>query len=522
MSTWSGWATEAGCNGVKTRTRSIVQQNNRCGEPCKGALKETAKATLPDSCSNPNQDCKLSEWEPWSTCEDRFDQAWTIKHFLIHSHGNGSGCNGTKNMTKACGTKATVVNCSFADWGTWTKCSKTCGGGHQSRYRRFKHKSTFLGTPCTGAMNNFQVCSTGSCPDPRPCTWGEWTQWAGCDATDQYQMVRRRNIEEPPAGTSQLPCNGTTRETRGCNYDSSKVPTACTLGDWSAYGPCTKSCEGGQKSRYRVMLMPPKNGGTCPTQDLIETVECNQIPCTPNVCVYTDWADWEACSQPCGPGTKRRARSVNDALTKPEEGGCTGSLKEIVACETKPCQVDDCKWALWQDWSGCTASCGGGTMRRNRFIQVAPQNGGKMCMNETKAEVKPCNTQTCMTGCISGAWNDWSVWSQCSKSCGGAYQSRKRTVKVAANWCGEPVQGKFDEFRMCQDPANPPCEEPVDCKLSDWTEWGACSGSCFGIRERHRTIQQFPQRPPNRTIAVPRAGHERLSGVLNSNSKYRD
>jgi hypothetical protein len=41
---------------------------------------------------------------------------------------------------------------------------------------------------------------------------------------------------------------------------------------------------------------------------------------------------------------------------------------------------------------------------------------------------------------------------------------------------------------------NPPqlCGTAVDCELSDWSEWDACSCSCNGIRQRSRHIEQYP------------------------------
>merc|ERR1719491_1410194 len=44
-------------------------------------------------------------------------------------------------------------------------------------------------------MNNFEVCNSQACAAPLPCKWTDWVDWAGCDITDQYQMVRRRSME---------------------------------------------------------------------------------------------------------------------------------------------------------------------------------------------------------------------------------------------------------------------------------------------------------------------------------------
>jgi hypothetical protein len=52
----------------------------------------------------------------------------------------------------------------------------------------------------------------------------------------------------------------------------------CALAEWGAWGLCSASCNGGKQSRYREVMVHPKNGGLpCgPTNDL---AECNSIPC---------------------------------------------------------------------------------------------------------------------------------------------------------------------------------------------------------------------------------------------------
>jgi hypothetical protein len=55
------------CEGLRERHRSILVQNNYCGQPCTGAKVETV-ACLPE-CHKPEKDCELSEWSEWTKCD---------------------------------------------------------------------------------------------------------------------------------------------------------------------------------------------------------------------------------------------------------------------------------------------------------------------------------------------------------------------------------------------------------------------------------------------------------------------
>ena len=70
----------------------------------------------------------------------------------------------------------------------------------------------------------------------------------------------------------------------------------------------------------------------------------------------------------------------------------------------------------------CDVQCGGGTQLRHRTVQSGSHYGGEACPSLT--EKRACNTQCCPVQCIV---SDWSVYDQCTQSCGGGEQSRTRT-----------------------------------------------------------------------------------------------
>ena len=56
-----------------------------------------------------------------------------------------------------------VINCVWGDWGRYTSCSKSCGGGTQTR-TRVKTTEEQNGGSCAGGTLEVNDCNTDSCP----------------------------------------------------------------------------------------------------------------------------------------------------------------------------------------------------------------------------------------------------------------------------------------------------------------------------------------------------------------------
>ena len=55
-------------------------------------------------------------------------------------------------------------------------------------------------------------------------------------------------------------------------------------------------------------------------------------------------------------------------------------------------------WTSWQEWGGCTVSCGGGIQNRHRLcLNPTPMHGGLPCsMDGSKnVELRTCNVNMC-------------------------------------------------------------------------------------------------------------------------------
>ncbi|XP_027145831.1 hemicentin-1 [Larimichthys crocea] len=194
---------------------------------------------------------------------------------------------------------------------------------------------------------------------------------------------------------------------------------------------------------------------------------------------YSEWAEWDPCSVSCGVGSQKRLRQCNNPL--PANGGhhCAGSDTETRSCQGKPCPVDG-NWSEWSLWEECSRTCGQGNRTRVRTCSNPPaQHGGRPC--EGKAvEVIMCSVRPCP---VAGNWGSWLPWSPCSETCGKGMQSRIRLCNnPPPAFDGLQCEGSDTQTQVCKER---PC--PVDGKWSSWVSWGACSVSCGGgTRQRTR------------------------------------
>lgn len=111
--------------------------------------------------------------------------------------------------------------------------------------------------------------------------------------------------------------------------------------------------------------------------------------------------------------------------------------------------------------------------------------GGQVCPSlDERTEERECNTEPCPIDCKMSEWADWG---DCSATCGEGKQFRRRTVVTEPLWEGLPCESNT-QMRDCKIK-----ECPVDCKFSDWSGWSGCSTTCgVGEQVRTRSVTVFP------------------------------
>ena len=163
----------------------------------------------------------------------------------------------------------------------------------------------------------------------------------------------------------------------------------CILSEWGPWSACSNPCNGGRKTRSRLVLVSAQNGGAecAPTS---ETVACNSDHCNQD-CEFTAYSIWGDCSVSCGGGVQQRSREI---VHHASASGvpCPAELVETRPCNPDPCG-EDCQVTGWSDWQDCTATCGGGVSTRLRFVVRNGTASGEPCPH--LKESRPCGTDPC-------------------------------------------------------------------------------------------------------------------------------
>jgi len=360
---------------------------------------------------------------------------------------------------------------------------------------------------CEGQQSEMKTCNQEACYVAPKCAavdgmWGDWGEWSDCHCTGISERHREVLVHMECGGA---PLKGPTSELKGCEIECDETfPVDCKFAEWGEWSFCDKDCGVGQQFRERMVESAAINCGKACKGETKETKECNVHRCyVANDCLPTDWEDWTPCSVTCDGGQQMRSRKILRQATG-EGAGCDFDLEETRPCHETCCdgiQQFDCKFAEWQDWGACSASCDGGTRMRQRHLAQLPHHGGKKCEDTDMAETEPCGQRACNpiepTDAVWGQWGDWSVDGTiesafCTVSCGGGFQQRVRSIAVQAADGGQPANGPESEFQKCAEDECP--SEAQNCEFSFWTEWGDCSAPVNGVRSRTRSIAVYSRK----------------------------
>merc|ERR1719316_135914 len=182
-----------------------------------------------------------------------------------------------KEIFKMSDLTALVSDCEVSDW-VPGECTVTCGGGMQQLNRSISILPAYGGAACP-PLSMDRVCNDFPCPVD--CEVGTWSGWSTCsaDCGGGVQQRTRSVITVPQHGGVRC---GETTETEPCNMQS--CDRDCELADWTAWGPCSKECDGGLTERFRHVSEPAHGHGTCPeslSEERSEFMECNTQLCIP-------------------------------------------------------------------------------------------------------------------------------------------------------------------------------------------------------------------------------------------------
>ena len=112
------------------------------------------------------------------------------------------------------------VDGGWTEFGAWSTCSATCGGGSQSRQRTCTNPAPQNGgLDCQGEAEEVRSCNTHPCPVDGG--WTEFGAWSTCSATcGGGSQSRQRTCTNPAPQNGGLDCQGEAEEVRSCNTQS--------------------------------------------------------------------------------------------------------------------------------------------------------------------------------------------------------------------------------------------------------------------------------------------------------------
>ncbi|TKS73000.1 Spondin-1 F-spondin [Collichthys lucidus] len=346
----------------------------------------------------------------------------------------------------------TPETCIYSGWSPWSACSSaTCDKGRRMRQRMLKAQLD-LSVPCPHTQD-FQPCMGPGCSleEPSTCMMSEWISWSACSVSCGMGMrSRERYVKQYPEDGSL--CQLNTEETEKCVVNDECSPSSCVVTEWGEWDPCSVTCGLGMRRRERMVKMPPIDGSMCKAE-VAEVEKCMMPDCHTIPCMLSPWSDWSECSVTCGRGVRTRQR-----MLKSDPAECTEELEQTEKCMLPECPVD-CMVSEWSEWSECNKSCGKGHTIRTRMIKLEPQFGGGACPETIQR--KTCKIRKCRN-------------KKESRGAGGAGGGKRRR------------RGK-----QGRDAA---VEEQPGCRMQPWTVWSDCSKPCGGgIQERFMTLKKKPK-----------------------------
>ncbi|KAL3060815.1 hypothetical protein OYC64_015205 [Pagothenia borchgrevinki] len=321
---------------------------------------------------------------------------------------------------------AVCVSGGWSVWGQWRRCSSECGGGIQTRARTCQSpaEESYL---CEGVLEEGRPCNA------QPCS-GKGLHLSRSQSLRSVDSRKRDDVDKPRGG-----------------QQSPQTVDSASGEEWSAWSVCSATCGEGWQSRTRLCVY-----GSYSTQcsgKLREQRACNNSAVCPAALIavhgaWDEWSPWSLCSSTCGRGYRSRTRTC----APPQFGGdaCDGPEKQTKFCNIAVCPVDGV-WNEWSNWSSCSASCSNGTTQRTRECN-GPSYGGSECRGEW-LETVDCFLGECP---VDGKWQPWSLWSGCSKTCGGGSQQRNR-ICYGPFFEGQSCPGEREEVRHCNEKR---CPEP--------------------------------------------------------------
>eukprot|EP00747_Dinoflagellata_sp_TGD_P133950 gnl/TRDRNA2_/TRDRNA2_175267_c2_seq52.p1 gnl/TRDRNA2_/TRDRNA2_175267_c2~~gnl/TRDRNA2_/TRDRNA2_175267_c2_seq52.p1 ORF type:complete len:990 (-),score=222.84 gnl/TRDRNA2_/TRDRNA2_175267_c2_seq52:55-3024(-) len=173
-------------------------------------------------------DCEVGKWVPGecsSPCDAKMKGGLqTLTREVITANTEYGHACPALTWTKKCNEVKCPIDCKVSSWSGWSKCTKECGGGVESRNRKLIVKPKDGGQSCD-SLQESEACNSFSCD--RDCTLKKWTKLTPCSkACDEGFQEKFRHIKRPVRANGF--CFGKMSKER---YHKAKCNTQQCIGD---------------------------------------------------------------------------------------------------------------------------------------------------------------------------------------------------------------------------------------------------------------------------------------------------
>ncbi|XP_056154112.1 thrombospondin type-1 domain-containing protein 7A [Lampris incognitus] len=456
--------------GLQTRAVSCRKQDGGQAdfETC---LKfASSMPSVIQACQLPCQeDCQLTSWSKFSSCTADCVGVRTRKRMLVGKSKKRDQCKNNQLYPLSETQYCPCNKYNAQPMGNWSDCILPEGGRVEGQ----------LGMKVQG--------------DIKECGQGYRYQAMVCyDQDDRMVETSRCNSHGYIEEACIIPC-----------------PSDCKLSEWSNWSRCSKSCGSGVKVRSKWLREKPYNGGRpCPKLDHVNQAQVYEVvPCLSDcgqyVWVAEPWSVWKVSNvdlkENCGEGVQtRKVRCMLNTIDGPsdqvEDYLCDPEEMPLGARDSRlPCP-EDCVLSDWGAWSSCPLPCNANSTRVRTAYPIRLPSEGKEC--PATKETEPCKLNS---NCFHYSYNitDWSTCQLSDRAvCGSGIKTRmldcvrSDSKSVDIKFCEElGLERKWQMNASCV------VECPVNCQLSDWSAWSACTHSCglAGKLWRRRTVIQAAQ-----------------------------
>ncbi|KAG1667926.1 A disintegrin and metalloproteinase with thrombospondin motifs 9 [Nymphon striatum] len=442
-----------------------------------------------------------------------------------------------------------VGDCSEVFWKLeeWSECSKTCGGGVQSRVATCvdSNNKVLKDRECSSlSKQTVRHCNTRGCPK-----W-DYANWSACSVScGTGKRIRTMWCQQDNQVVSNAYCDSSITP----STEEECILKECTMWDHGNWGPCSVTCGEGFTQRtvrclsesgkelspfYCDYFKRPKDTMECDLPGCVTTMTSTESSTSTSTSFYYN----STIFYPSTVITKKKAspppsrsriddkyriaqrispiwktgswtEKVSKSVMLPCHDEGTGKRLPDDMCDSsaKPTGHQKCRdksCGNWRtgEWSKCTVSCGEGIQLRH-VICVLIDSQVEVFDDQCDAADRPptetlCSMANCqnvidhpqLTSYPATYPTDWITdeWGPCSQSCGGGYKQRQ--VKC------QDIHHKESEF--CDSEKRP--TGTIRCNVEacpTWTtaQWSevcfTCSATCGkGMRVReilcHSSIGQ--------------------------------